>query len=101
MKIVIFICSLFLIGCSTLGGNKSTTPPDYVSHTYPTPQNNPSRCVTGKIDLMINGPLATTIWYVDPQNQMVNLRLAHGKSLTIRFAGDTFCFDYFEVATNK
>ena len=101
MRIILILAIVFLTGCEALMSTKQSSVPDYVSHTYPVPEDNPSKCITGTIDMMINGTLATTIWYVNSQKQLVNLRLAHGKPLTIRFAGDTFCYDYFEVATSN
>lgn len=111
MKYTILIF-IFLTGCSTFGSKPDNTSSQnvvdnqngtginpYVVNEFPTPQQKLIRCVEGRIDEIISGNEATTIWYVTTaQIGLQSFRLPHTFPVKIKMAEGAFCFDYFDVS---
>ena len=102
-----------LTGCGTTFQNtKPTKPIESVSDvatndtginpnvlpTFPAPQQSITTCIQGRIDEIITGNEATTIWYqLTHISGLQTIRLPHTYPVKIKVGPDGFCYDYFDV----
>jgi hypothetical protein len=70
----------------------------YMVNEYPTPQRNLTNCISGKLDEVISGNEATTIWYIAENTVgLTSMRLPHTYPIRLKLFEKGFCFDYFDV----
>ena len=114
MKIITLMLILAtLVGCNSLttkptprnqshGGFDVTTNDTGISPNaipaFPIPQQAITTCLQGRIDEIITGNEATTIWYKLVTTAGLNsVRLPHTFPLKIKVVENGFCYDYFDV----
>lgn len=109
----LILTALLLTGCGSFGNvkpqNQSQQPLSdkstndtginpFVAPTFPIPQQSITKCLQGRIDEIITGNEATTIWYqLSNIMGLHSIRLPHTHPIKIKLAPDGFCYDYFDV----
>ena len=112
MKMLIVVLVIVLSGCSTMNlkptPDKQPTKTDnstngtginpYAIPAFPVPQKAITTCLQGRIDEIITGNEATTIWYkLVTISGLNSVRLPHTYPLKIKIVENGFCYDYFDV----
>ena len=105
MKLPILLI-LLLSGCTTFKKQPDSNTDNrnhtginpYTVNEYPIAQQSQVKCFQGRIDEIISGNEATTIWYkLDTVAGLTTVRLPHTFPIKIKIVEKGFCYGYFDV----
>lgn len=108
LNIILLILSFLLSGCATLQPrvvtpqihNKTGIDPFSVTQ-FPLVSPTINKCLQGKVDEIIAGNEATTIWYtITNIVGLSSVRLPHTYPVKIKIVEKGFCYGFFDVIQN-
>ena len=100
----IIILSLLLSGCATLQPttiqqtHNNTGIDPYSVPQFPLTTPTINKCIQGKVDEIIAGNEATTIWYTIANIiGLSSVRLPHTYPVKVKVVDKGFCYSFFDV----
>ena len=110
MKILTLVLTVVLSGCTTIAkkptnvvnNQNGTGINPYTVNEFPIAQQSQVKCYQGRIDEIISGNEATTIWYkLENMAGLTTVRLPHTFPIKIKVVEKGFCYGYFDVTFNN